>query len=68
MVIYFKPKTAGIAVDDLEAAMDEKGIAYTEYPTVQDEPHLNVDGTTMTYEEAQNWVENFDAPCASGTV
>lgn len=59
MVIYFKPKTAGIALDDLEAATDEKGVDYTVYPTIQDEPHLNVDGTMMTYEEAQNWVEKL---------
>lgn len=61
MILYFKPRGAGLALDDLEALMDEKGVAYTLFTTVDTEPHVVVDGETLDYEEALHWVETFDS-------
>lgn len=56
-ILYFKPRSAGYALDDLECLMDEKGLDYTVLTTTG-EPHLLVDGDSFDYESAQNWVES----------
>ena len=60
MILYFKPRGAGLTLDDVEALMDEKGVAYTLFTTVDAEPHMVVDGSTLDYEAALHWVENFN--------
>lgn len=59
MILYFKPKGAGMARDDVEALMDEKGVDYTVFTTVDAEPHMVVDGETLDYEAARRWVEIY---------
>ena len=61
MILYFKPRGAGLALDDVEALMEEKGVAYTLFTTVDAEPHMVVDGETLDYEAALDWVEHFDS-------
>lgn len=61
MILYFKPRGAGLALDDVEALMDEKGVAYTVFTTVDAEPHMVVDGETLDYEAALHWAEHFDS-------
>lgn len=61
MILYFKPRGAGLALDDVEALMDEKGIAYMLFTGFDPEPHMVVDGETFDYEAALRWVENFKA-------
>ena len=61
MILYFKPRGAGLALDDVEALMEEKGVAYTLFTTVDAEPHMVVDGETLDYEAALHWVEQFNA-------
>lgn len=60
MILYFKPRGAGLALDDVEALMDEKGVDYTLFTTVDAVPHMVVDGETLDYEAAIHWVENLD--------
>ena len=60
MILYFKPRGAGLALDDVEALMEEKGVAYTLFTTVGDEPYMVVDGESLDYEAALHWVENFN--------
>lgn len=61
MILYFKPRGAGLALDDVEALMDEKGVAYTLFTTVWGAPYMVVDGETLDYEAAIHWVENFNS-------
>ena len=61
MILYFKPRGAGLALDDVEALRDEKGVAYTLFTTVDAVPHMVVDGETLDYEAALHWVENFNS-------
>ena len=61
MILYFKPRGAGLALDDVEALMEEKGVAYTLFTSVDPEPHMVVDGETLDYEAALHWVEHFDS-------
>lgn len=61
MILYFKPRGTGLALDDVEVLMDEKGVAYTLFTTVDDVPHMVVDGETLDYEAALHWVENFNS-------
>ena len=60
MILYFKPRGAGLTLDDVEALMEEKGVAYTLFTTVDDEPYMVVDGESLDYEAALHWVENFN--------
>lgn len=61
MILYFKHRGAGLALDDVETLMNEKNMDYTLLTTVQGEPHLVVDGETLDYEAALHWVENFNS-------
>ena len=61
MILYFKPRGVGLALDDVEALMEEKGLAYTLFTTVDTVPHMVVDGETLDYEAALHWVENFNS-------